>query len=81
MLVDKNGHKHCPNTRKRFDCINKIIHKLPWGRYRGRLCSLDIGSKSLLVSVDSFIEDVHFKMTYFKLEELGDIVQRLVFLT
>jgi thiamine-monophosphate kinase len=74
MLVDKSNPKTLPNILgKEFDCINKIMNKLPVGAGIGDDCAvIDFDSKSLLVSVDSFIEDVHFDMNYFSLEELGE---------
>lgn len=74
MLVDKNDPKTLPNILgKEFDCINKIMKELPVGAGIGDDCAvINFASKSLLVSVDSFIEDVHFNMHYFSLKELGE---------
>ncbi|MCX6112070.1 MAG: thiamine-phosphate kinase [Proteobacteria bacterium] len=57
---------------KEFDCINKIIAALPSGGRIGDDCAvIRCENKSMLVSVDTFVEDVHFSLKYFKLDEVG----------
>ena len=74
MSTDISRSKTLPNILgKEFDCINKIMTKLPVGGSIGDDCAVIVfGQKKLLVSVDSFIEDVHFNMDYFNLERLGE---------
>jgi thiamine-monophosphate kinase len=58
---------------KEFDCINKIIRSLPVGGGIGDDCAvIRWGGKNLLVSVDTFVEKVHFDLRYFKLHEVGE---------
>jgi len=57
---------------KEFDCINKIIADLPSGGRIGDDCAvIRHGNKNMLVSVDTFVEDVHFSLKYFNLDEVG----------
>ena len=58
---------------KEFDCINKIIAALPVGGRIGDDCAvIKWGGKNLLLSVDTFVENVHFDLKYFKLNEVGE---------
>ncbi|MEI6092269.1 MAG: thiamine-phosphate kinase [bacterium] len=57
---------------KEFDCINKIIAGLPSGARIGDDCAvIRCGNKNMLVSVDTFVENVHFDLKYFDLSEVG----------
>ena len=48
---------------KEFSCINKIIKALPVGGGIGDDCAvLKMGGKNLLISVDTFVEKVHFDL-------------------
>lgn len=57
---------------KEFDCINKIMASLPSGGLIGDDCAvIRCGNKNMLVSVDTFVENVHFDLKYFGLSEVG----------
>ena len=57
---------------KEFDCINKIIKKLPTHSIGDDCAVLEFGGKKLLVSVDTFSDKVHFDTKYFSLKEIGE---------
>ena len=57
---------------KEFDCINKIIKKLPTHSIGDDCAVLEFGGKNLLVSVDTFCDKVHFDTGYFSLKEIGE---------
>ncbi len=57
---------------KEFDCINKIIKKLPTHNIGDDCAVLEFGSKNLLVSVDTFSNKVHFDTKSFSLKEIGE---------
>jgi thiamine-monophosphate kinase len=58
---------------KEFVCINKIMRSLPVGGAIGDDCAvISWGGKNLLVSVDTFVEKVHFDLRYFELHEVGE---------
>lgn len=57
---------------KEFKCINKIISKLP-SRGVGDDCAIiGSGAKKLVISTDSFVENVHFSHKHFSLKEIGE---------
>jgi len=56
---------------KEFDCINKIIKRLPTLSIGDDCAVLEFGGKKLLVSVDTFSDKVHFDTKYFSLKEIG----------
>jgi len=57
---------------KEFECINKILSKLPSVGVGDDCAVLGSGAKKLVISTDSFIENVHFDLTYFSLKEVGN---------
>lgn len=57
---------------KEFDCINKIIKKLPTHNIGDDCAVLEFGGKNLLVSVDTFSDKVHFDTKSFSLKEIGE---------
>lgn len=56
---------------KEFECINKILSKLPSSGVGDDCAIIQAGSKKLLISTDSFVEGVHFSLKYFSLKEVG----------
>jgi len=57
---------------KEFDCINKIIKKLPTHNIGDDCAVLEFGGENLLVSVDTFSDKVHFDTKSFSLKEIGE---------
>jgi len=57
---------------KEFDCINKIVKKLPTHNIGDDCAVLEFGGKNLLVSVDTFSDKVHFDTRSFSLKEIGE---------
>ena len=57
---------------KEFDCINKIIKKLPVKGIGDDCAVLSFGGSKLLISVDTFTDKVHFDTKYFSLEQIGN---------
>ena len=56
---------------KEFRCINKITRELPTLGVGDDCAVIRLGGKHLLVSVDAFVENVHFDLSYFTLAEIG----------
>ncbi len=57
---------------KEFECINKIVSKLPSVGVGDDCAVIESGAKKLVISTDSFIQDVHFGLAYFSLKEVGN---------
>ncbi len=56
---------------KEFECINKILSKLPSFGVGDDCAIIQASSQKLLISTDSFVEGVHFSLKYFSLKEVG----------
>jgi len=57
---------------KEFVCINKITQKLPSGHIGDDCAVLTFGGKNLLITVDTFSDQVHFDTKSFSLKEIGE---------
>lgn len=57
---------------KEFQCINKIISKLPSIGVGDDCAIIDGSVKKMLISTDSFVEDVHFSLKPFSLQDIGE---------
>ncbi len=57
---------------KEFQCINKIISKLPSSGVGDDCAIIDHSGNKMVISTDSFVEDVHFSLKYFSLQGIGE---------